>query len=91
MDQLQKDIAAEVREAILNQENAAQRLEATQASLKAANKNAEVQEEKYKQGLAIPLDLLNAQVAAATAQTDAVQALYDYYTSVAQLQLAIGK
>ena len=60
-------------------------------SLQAAQKNYDAQQDRYKQGLAIPLDLLNAQVDVATAQSNAIQARYDYYTSYAQLEYAIGK
>ncbi len=90
-EQMKKDIAAEVKEAILNLASARERLAASEVSLTAAQKNAEVQNEKYTHELAIPLDLINAQVALATAQSNAVEALYDYYISQAQLDLAIGK
>ncbi|OPZ84025.1 MAG: Outer membrane efflux protein [bacterium ADurb.Bin429] len=79
-----------MEEAYLNLESARERLAASDLSLKAAQKNFDVQQDRYKQGFAIPLDLLNAQVEVATAQSNAVQARYDYYTSYAQLEYAIG-
>lgn len=90
-EQLSKDVAAEVQEAYLNLTSAQERIDASEMSVTAAQKNFEAQQERYKQQLAIPLDLVNAQVALATAQSNAVQALYDYYTSQAQLDLAMGK
>ncbi|MHB9025457.1 MAG: TolC family protein [Armatimonadota bacterium] len=89
--QLAKDIAADVQEAYLNLANAQERMAASAVSLAAAQRNFEAQNARYKEGLAVPLDLLNAQVALATAQSDAVQARYDYYTAVAQLEYATGK
>jgi outer membrane protein TolC len=89
--QLGKDIGAAVQEAYLNLTSAKERLDASALSLKAAQKNLEAQEGRYKQGLAIPLDLLNAQLEVVTAQSNDVQARYDYYTSVAQLEYALGK
>jgi outer membrane protein TolC len=89
--QLEKDIEAQVQQAYLNLTNARERLAATDLSLKAAQKNYDAQRGRYEQGLAITLDLLNAQSQVVTAQSNAVQARYDYYTSMAQLQYAIGK
>ncbi|MDD3927408.1 MAG: TolC family protein [bacterium] len=88
---VKKSVQSEVRQAYLNLTSAKERMAAGDLSLKAAQKNFEAQEGRYKQGLAVPLDLLNAQVEVVTAQSNAVQARYDYYTSVAQLEYAIGK
>lgn len=89
--QLKKTIQSEVRQAYLNLTCAGERMAASDLSLKSARKNLEAQEGRYKQGLAIPLDLLNAQLEVATAQRNAVQARYDYYVFIAQLEYAIGK
>jgi outer membrane protein len=89
-EQIGRDIQAEVEEAYLNLASAKERLAASDLSLAAAQKNFDAQQDRYKQGLAIPLDLLNAQVEVVTAQSNAVQARYDYYTFYAQLEYAIG-
>ncbi|MHB9129545.1 MAG: TolC family protein [Armatimonadota bacterium] len=89
--QLAKDIEADVNAAYLNLTDAKERMAASDLSLTASQKNADAQLARYKAGLAITLDLLNAQVDLATAQSNAVQARYDYYTSLAQLEFAIGK
>lgn len=88
--QLEKDIAAEVQTAYLNLTAARERMEASALSLKSAQRNLDVQQERYRQGMAIPLDLLNAQVTLTTANSNAVQARYDYYTALAQLDYAMG-
>lgn len=88
--QLAKDIRAEVQNAYLNVVNARERLAASEFSLRAAQINFNVQEERYTQGLAISLDLLNAQFDLVRAQSTAVQAQYDYYTALAQLAYATG-
>jgi outer membrane protein len=90
-DQLVKDIQAQVQQAYLNLTSAKERLSASDVGLAAAQSNYEVQSAKYKEGLAIPLDLLNAEVQVVTAQTNQVQARYDYYTAIAQLEFAVGK
>lgn len=89
--QVEKNIAAEVETAYLNMEDARERLQASAASVTAAERNMAAQEERYQQGLAIPLDLLNAQVSLTDANSNAVQARYDYYTALAQLDYALGK
>ncbi|HOF88138.1 MAG TPA: TolC family protein [Armatimonadota bacterium] len=88
--QISRDIEAEVEAAYLNLESARERLAASDLSLQAAQKNVDVQQDRYAQGLAITLDLLNAQVEVVTARSSAIQARYDYYTSYAQLEYAIG-
>jgi len=89
--QVDKDIVAEVEQAYLNLTDAQERRNASDVSLQAARRNLDAQEERYRQGLAIPLDLLNAQLQLTTANNNAVQARYDYYTALAQLDYATGK
>ena len=88
--QAERDIRAQVEEAYLNLTNAAERVSAAAVSLKAAEANYEAQKSRYGQGLGTPLDLLNAEVQLVTAQTNEVQARYDYYTAVAQMNYATG-
>ena len=89
--QLAKTIAADVQTAYLNLTNATQRIAASTIGLNAAQINFDAQTARYHEGLATPLDLLNAQVALVTAQSNDVQARYDNYTAQAQLAYAIGK
>ncbi len=86
--QAEKDVQTEVRQAYLNLSGAKERVAAAETSLKSARNNSDVQEARYKQGLAIPLDLLNAQVQLVTARSNLEQSRYDYYTSIAQLEYA---
>lgn len=88
--QTKKDITSDVTTAYLNLENAEQRLQATDLSTQASQKNFDAQQARYGQGLATPLDLLNAQLELTTAQSNAVQARYDYLTALAQLHFAMG-
>lgn len=89
-EQIGRDIQVDVEEAYLNLSSAKERLAASDLSVQAAQRNFDAQQDRYKQGLGIPLDLLNAQIDVATAQSNAVQARYDYYTAFAQLEYAIG-
>ena len=89
--QVGKDIQAQVEEAYLNLTNAKERLAATEVGLTAAQANYDVQRDKYTQGLGITLDILNAEVQLLTAQSNAVQARYDYYDAIAQMDYSVGK
>ncbi len=88
--QVGRDIRAQVEEAYLNLTSAKERVSAGTASFEAANNNYQAQKERYAQGLGTTLDLLNAEVQVVTAQSDVVQARYDYYTAVAQMDYALG-
>jgi outer membrane protein TolC len=89
-DQVPKDITADVQTAYLTRITAQERVKACALSVEATQQNFAAQTERYQRGLAIPLDLLNAQLAVTTAQSDAVQALYDDLTALAQLHYALG-
>ncbi len=89
--QILKDIHLQVEEAYLNLNNARERMSASIVSLEASNKNYQVQQERYAQGLSTALDLLNAEVQVVTSQNDDVQARYDYYIALAQMEYAVGK
>ncbi len=89
--QLLKDIQTEVEEAYLNLTSARERLSATTVGLEAAQKNYENQRERLSLGSGTILDVLNAEVQLVTAQANDVQARYDYYTALAQVEYATGE
>lgn len=88
--QMVKDIQADVEEAYLNLDNSKERLAASQVSETAAKANYDAQTDRYSQGLATPLDMLNAEVQLITAQSNTVQARYDYYIAIAQMNYSVG-
>jgi outer membrane protein len=89
--QLAKTIVADVKEALLDLSNARDRREASAVSVTVASRNLEIQQLRYKQGLGVPLDLLNAQVEVATAESNQVQAAYDWLLALARLEYALGQ
>lgn len=89
--QVQRDILVQVEEAYLNLTSSREKLAASKVSLESAQKNYDVQRDRYNQGLAITLDLINAELQVITAQTNEVQSRYDYYTAISQLNYATGK
>ncbi len=91
VNELTRQIHAQVEDAVLGVNDAKDRIRAAQSSYDASRKNLDVQIEKYGQGLAITLDMLNAEAQLVSAQSSLVQARYDYYIAVAQLEYALGK
>jgi len=91
VNELTRQIHAQVEDAVLGVNDAKDRIGAAQSSFDSARKNLDVQIEKYSQGLAITLDMLNAEAQLVSAQSSLVQARYDYYIAVAQLDYALGK
>jgi len=89
-DQITKEVSAQVESAYLNLTSSQKRIAAAQVGLDSAKKNYEVQREKYSQGLGTTLDLLNAEVQLTKAQSNLVQARYDYYVAIAQMDYSVG-
>jgi outer membrane protein len=80
-----------VQQAVLNIQNAAERLEASRVAVDSATRNLEAANERYRQGVVTVIDITTAQLNYFEAQNNAVQALYDYYIAQAQLQRAVGR
>jgi outer membrane protein len=90
LEQARKDVEAEVQQAHLNLASAKERVDASRASVDAARVALEAANARYQQGLAITVDLTDAQLGFITASNDAINAIYDYYLARAQLNRAIG-
>jgi outer membrane protein len=67
------------------------KLDITASNLAAANEDLRVQQERYRVGAATILDLLTSQAALTTAQTNLVQARFDYLIARAQLEALVGR
>ena len=83
-------IAAEVESAYLQRQEAQNRITAARSALDAAQENFTAATESQKEGVGTILDVITAQNQLVTAETNAVQAVYDYYNADARLQYAIG-
>jgi outer membrane protein TolC len=67
------------------------RLEIAQASRAAAEEDLRVQQERYRLGAAIIVEVMNSQVNLDQAEVDAVQARLDYQLARAQIEAIIGR
>ena len=84
-------IALEVRQAVLNYNQARETLLSQEKNVEQAREAARIAELNYAEGLATNLDVLTAQVALSQARTNYSQALYDCVISQAQLDKAVGR
>ena len=89
--QLSKSIQSDVQDAYLNLTSSQARLAAGDVSVQAAQENLDAQKASNRVGLATPLDIINAEQQLVTAQSNLIQARYEYYTALAQLEFAVGK
>lgn len=89
-DLARQNIAAEVESAYLLRREAGVRIGVAEAARSAAEVNYTAATESQKEGVGTILDIITAQNQLVTAETSAVQALYDYYTADARLRYAIG-
>jgi len=89
-DQKRDTILLEVRQYYLSLREAEKRIETTQVAVNQAAENLKISEVRYNAGVGTNLDVLDAVLALNTAKTNYIQALYDYNTSKASLNKAMG-
>lgn len=88
--QKQDAIQLEVRTAYLDVREAEKRIHTSQVSVEKAEEDLKIARVRYRAGVGTNLDVMDAQVALTTAKTNYVQSLYDYNTSKASLDRAMG-
>ena len=91
LNQTQKDVALEVKQAYFLVQQAKRKITVTQDAIEAAEEDLRLNREKYSLGAGTMLDLIVAQVSYTTAQSDHISSLYDYKYYVARLRKAMGK
>lgn len=89
--QLQDAVALEVTRDYLNLSRARERISVAEQGVRQAEENYRVTSGKFKQGLALNSDLLDAEVALLQAKTNYTQAFADYETAEASLERSIGE
>ncbi|SMC38538.1 TolC family protein [Sporomusa malonica] len=86
-----KDAAQlEVRQAYLNMKEAEKRIDTSKVAVTKGEEDFKIAQVRYSAGVGTNLDVIDSQVALTSAKTDYVQALYDYNTSRAKLDKAMG-
>jgi outer membrane protein len=88
---LRDEIARDVRVAVLNAQNAYQRIGVTKSMLNQANLALDLAQARYKIGLSGIVELTQAQLAQTQAQIGYLTARYSYETSLAELRFQVGQ
>ncbi|MGB2989017.1 MAG: TolC family protein, partial [Candidatus Zixiibacteriota bacterium] len=89
--QAKRDVALELKQAFLNVQEAEEKIDLTEKKVASAQEDLDLMQEKYNLGAANILELLDAEVSFKQAESDQVEAWYDYNLAVAQFEKAIGK
>lgn len=83
-------VALEVRQAYLSMREAEKRIDTSKVAVDQAQEDFRISQVRYSAGVGTNLDVMDAELALAQAKTNYIQALYDYNTSKAQLDKAMG-
>jgi outer membrane protein len=89
--QLQLSVAKDVRDAYYNLEKVYDQLRITNRNRDLAERTLNLERERYRLGAASALDLRDAQVTYAKAETDNLQKILESQSSLIALELAVGK
>jgi outer membrane protein TolC len=90
-DKLIDNVKIEVENTILDLKAAESSVESQKENVERAKEAYQIIKERYAQGQASQLDLLDAQVALSTAQLNFAQSLYDFIVARAKLSYVVGK
>ena len=90
-EQKKQEISVEVRQAVLDIESSWQKIKIGELTIDRAEKAYKIAEERFKNGLASTLDLLNAQSNMTNARLNLLQSVYNYSLSKYSLDKAVGK
>lgn len=89
--QTKDTIQLQVRQAYLNMNEAEKRIPSTQVAVEKAEEDFKISGVRYSAGVGTNIDVLDAQVALTQAKNNYIQAMYDFNTSRANLDKAIGR
>jgi outer membrane protein len=87
----ERNIKVEVKRAWMNLNEAKQRISATKGTIEQARTNLERTTLRYRNGLASRLDLDDSALLLYNAELQFVQAVHDAFTSLSNLNYAVGK
>lgn len=91
LESTKQDVALDVKDAFLLLRSAAESVDEARVELAKAEENLRLVEGQYRVGVVPILNLLDAQVSKTQAETHLINALSDYHTAIARLELAMGR
>jgi len=87
---IRQSILLELNQAFADMEGASARVDVMESTVKKAGESLELAQGRYEAGIGPYIEVTDAQLAAVNAETDHIQALYDYQLAVARLLKAMG-
>jgi outer membrane protein TolC len=84
-------ITLEVTQSYLTMNTAKQKISITELAVTQATENNKILSEKFKQGMALSSEVIDAEVALLTAKTNLTNSIVDYELSKAKLEKSLGK
>ncbi|MHB8842687.1 MAG: TolC family protein, partial [Candidatus Aquicultor sp.] len=84
-------ITLEVTRNFLDINKSKEKMTVAKQNVDQAEENYKITDEKFKNGLALNSDLLDAEVALLQAKTNYIQSIVDYELAIAQLNKSIGE
>jgi outer membrane protein len=90
LSSLTQNVMLEVEQAYLGVTEAQERMGATAKLVEQAEQNLNLAERQYAAGVGTALDVTDAQLTRSNARITNIQALFDYNSSLARLQKAVG-
>lgn len=91
LESTQRTVSLQVKTAILNLEAAKENIDVTQETVKSASEDLRLAKERYAIGAGTLLDVITANASYVEAESNRIQAVYDYLLSKQELRLATGE
>ena len=88
---LKQNIELEVRQALLNLQQASESIDVSAKALEEARENLDLAENRYQTGVGSIIELTDAQASSTFANASHVRALYDYRTALAAVEKATSE
>jgi len=90
-DTLRQSILIEISQSYADMESAKVRIDVMESSLQKARENLAIAQGRYEAGVGPYIEVTDAQVSSVNAETDHVQALYDFQLAAARVLKAMGR
>lgn len=90
LERQRQEVALEVTQAHLALDDGRQRLEVAQQGVVEAQERLRISRVRYENGLALGVEVLDAQTALTTAQAEVVNAEYSLYSAIIRLRSSVG-
>ncbi|MDH7482271.1 MAG: TolC family protein [Armatimonadota bacterium] len=89
-EQTMRGVTLDVQQAYLSLRESQERIKAAEKALEQARESMRLAQVRYQGGVSTQVEVFDAQAALTLAQTNYVNAIYDYQIALAQLERAVG-